>query len=43
MFNSAEEVLRYIREQDVEFVDVRFIDLPGTVQHFTAQIGRAHV
>src|SRR5436309_15926044 len=35
MFNSAEEVLSYIRDEGVQFVDVRFIDLPGTTQHFT--------
>ncbi|MDX6743230.1 type I glutamate--ammonia ligase [Actinocorallia sp. A-T 12471] len=35
MFSSAEEVLSYIREEDVQFIDVRFVDLPGTVQHFT--------
>src|SRR2546429_5569585 len=35
MFNSAEEVLSYIRNEGVQFVDVRFTDLPGTTQHFT--------
>jgi glutamine synthetase len=35
MFNSADEVLKYIRDQGVQFVDVRFCDLPGTMQHFT--------
>src|SRR5260370_8155562 len=35
MFSSAEEVLRFIAEEKVEFVDVRFCDLPGTMQHFT--------
>src|SRR5271167_442576 len=35
MFSSAEEVLRFIAEENVEFVDVRFVDLPGTMQHFT--------
>jgi glutamine synthetase len=34
MFSNAEEVLAYIRDQDVKFVDVRFCDLPGTMQHF---------
>ncbi len=28
-FSSAEEVLSYIAEEKVEFVDVRFTDLPG--------------
>ena len=39
MFSSAEEVLRFIAEESVEFVDVRFCDLPGTMQHFTAPAG----
>jgi glutamine synthetase len=35
MFTSGDEILRFIEAEDVEFVDVRFCDLPGTVQHFT--------
>ncbi len=35
MFTNADEVLRFIGDNKVEFVDVRFCDLPGTVQHFT--------
>ncbi len=35
MFSSAEEVLSYIRNEDVRFVDCRFVDLPGKMQHFT--------
>src|ERR1700753_2638473 len=35
MFASADEVLRYIRDENVEFIDVRFCDLPGIMQHFT--------
>src|SRR3954447_11834330 len=35
MFNSPDEVAAYIRDNDVEFVDVRFCDLPGVMQHFT--------
>ncbi|HET7304906.1 MAG TPA: type I glutamate--ammonia ligase [Segeticoccus sp.] len=34
MFSSPEEVLTYIKEEGVKFVDVRFIDLPGVMQHF---------
>src|ERR1700760_4044490 len=37
-FSSAEEVLAFIAEEQVEFVDVRFCDLPGTVQHFTVPV-----
>ena len=35
MFSSAEEILRFVAEKNVEFIDVRFCDLPGTMQHFT--------
>jgi glutamine synthetase len=35
MFNSADEVLGYLRDNDVKFVDVRFCDLPGVMQHVT--------
>ena len=37
-FSSAEEVLAFIAEENVEFVDVRFTDLPGTVQHFIVPV-----
>jgi len=35
MFNSPEEVLKFISDEGVKFVDVRFCDLPGIMQHFT--------
>ncbi|TEX48012.1 MAG: type I glutamate--ammonia ligase, partial [Actinomycetales bacterium mxb001] len=35
MFSNADEVLKFIKDEGVEFVDVRFIDLPGVMQHFT--------
>ena len=34
MFSNADEVLRFIKDEDVKFVDVRFCDLPGIMQHF---------
>ena len=34
MFSNADEVLRFIRDEGVRFVDVRFCDLPGVMQHF---------
>ena len=34
MFSTVDEVLEFIAEEDVEFVDVRFTDLPGVQQHF---------
>jgi glutamine synthetase len=38
MFSTAEEVLSFIAEENVEFIDVRFCDLPGTIQHFTVPV-----
>ena len=35
MFTSGDEVLAFIEAEGVQFVDVRFCDLPGTMQHFT--------
>jgi glutamine synthetase len=35
MVKSADDVLKYIRDKDIEFIDVRFCDLPGVMQHFT--------
>ncbi|MFB9902396.1 type I glutamate--ammonia ligase [Allokutzneria oryzae] len=35
MFTNPDEVLRFISDEDVKFVDVRFSDLPGIMQHFT--------
>lgn len=35
MFNNATEVKQYIAENDIKFVDVRFCDLPGVMQHFS--------
>lgn len=34
MFESASHVMEYIKTHGVEFVDVRFCDLPGVMQHF---------
>ncbi|GGB92744.1 type I glutamate--ammonia ligase [Cellulomonas carbonis] len=34
MFSSADELMTFIREEGVQFVDVRFCDLPGVMQHF---------
>ncbi|MER7706233.1 type I glutamate--ammonia ligase [Kitasatospora sp. NPDC097605] len=35
MFNNAAEVKQFIQDNDVKFVDVRFCDLPGVLQHFS--------
>jgi glutamine synthetase len=34
MFSNADEVLRFIKDEGVKFIDVRFCDLPGVMQHF---------
>ena len=34
MFNNPSEVVKYIEEEGVEFIDIRFCDLPGIMQHF---------
>jgi glutamine synthetase len=34
MFSSSDEILSFIKKEGVEFIDVRFTDLPGTQQHF---------
>ncbi len=38
MFKSADEVFKFIKDAGVEFVDVRFCDLPGVMQHFTVPV-----
>ena len=38
MFTDKDEALAYIEKEGVEFVDVRFCDLPGVMQHFTAPV-----
>jgi glutamine synthetase len=39
MFASNDELLSFISAEGVEFVDVRFCDLPGVMQHFTVPAG----
>ncbi|KQB86805.1 type I glutamate--ammonia ligase [Corynebacterium lowii] len=34
-FTSHEELVKYIKDEGVEFIDVRFTDVPGTEQHFS--------
>src|SRR5690625_4491516 len=34
MFSTPEELIAYVRDEAVEFIDVRFCDLPGIMQHF---------
>ncbi|OYO21614.1 type I glutamate--ammonia ligase [Enemella dayhoffiae] len=35
MFQGAEDLQKYLKDESVEMVDVRFCDLPGVMQHFT--------
>ncbi len=39
MFNNSDELLKFIKDEGVEMVDVRFCDLPGVMQHFTVPAG----
>jgi glutamine synthetase len=38
MFNNSDEVLKYIKDNGVTMVDVRFCDLPGVMQHFNIPV-----
>ncbi|MBL0886258.1 type I glutamate--ammonia ligase [Myceligenerans indicum] len=40
MFSNAEEAIAFTRNEGVEFVDVRFIDLPGVMQHFNIPVAQ---
>jgi glutamine synthetase len=35
MAKTAKDVLNLIKEKEIKFVDIKFIDVPGTWQHFT--------
>ena len=37
-FKTPEDVMKYIKENAVVFVDVRFCDLPGIMQHFNIPV-----
>src|ERR1700712_5769898 len=38
VFANSEELLRYLKDEGVRFVDVRFCDLPGVMQHFNLPV-----
>ncbi|MFZ4065588.1 MAG: glutamine synthetase beta-grasp domain-containing protein, partial [Rhodoluna sp.] len=40
MFKSASEVIKFIKDEDVKFLDVRFTDLPGVQQHFNLPVSQ---
>ncbi|PFG32879.1 type I glutamate--ammonia ligase [Sanguibacter antarcticus] len=40
MFTTADEAIAFTKNEGVEFVDVRFCDLPGIMQHFNIPIAQ---
>src|SRR4051794_41664064 len=38
MFKDAGELLSFIKDEGVEFIDIRFCDLPGQMQHLTIPV-----
>ncbi|WP_432479268.1 type I glutamate--ammonia ligase [Nocardioides sp. GXQ0305] len=38
MFANSDELLKYVQDEGVEMIDVRFCDLPGIMQHFTVPV-----
>ncbi|MDY2941595.1 MAG: type I glutamate--ammonia ligase [Varibaculum sp.] len=38
MFQDRNDVEKFVKENDIELVDVRFIDLPGVSQHFSIPV-----
>jgi glutamine synthetase len=38
MFANSDDLLKYVKDERVEMVDVRFCDLPGVMQHFTVPV-----
>jgi glutamine synthetase len=38
MFANSDELLKYVKDEAVEMVDVRFCDLPGVMQHFSVPV-----
>ena len=39
MFNSPQALLKFLKDEAVEFVDIRFADVPGRWQHFSLPVG----
>ena len=39
MFQGADDLLAYVKDEGVQFIDIRFCDLPGIMQHFTVPVG----
>jgi glutamine synthetase len=41
VFSNSEEVLKFISDEKVEYLDIRFCDLPGVMQHLTVPAATA--
>lgn len=39
MFQGADDLLAFVKDEGIENIDVRFCDLPGVMQHFTVPAG----
>ena len=39
MFNNGDELQKFVKDEGVEYIDVRFCDLPGVMQHFNVPVG----
>jgi glutamine synthetase len=38
VFTNSDDLLKYVKDEGVRFIDVRFCDLPGIMQHFTVPV-----
>ncbi len=38
MFQNAKETLKFVQDEDVEFIDIRFTDVAGRWQHFSLPV-----
>jgi glutamine synthetase len=38
LFTGSDDLLRFVKAEQVEMIDVRFVDLPGIEQHFTVPV-----
>src|SRR6201988_4475786 len=36
--NTPDDIFKLVKDENIEYVDVRFCDLPGTMQHFTIPV-----
>lgn len=41
--NTPEDVMAYAKEKGIKIVDFKFVDLPGTWQHFSTPVGEVSV